>query len=193
MDRDHQTTTAAGPLGRAFVSTRAVLATVRAGQLHLATPCASWDVRALIDHFIGTPRWWASIVGKEGAASPAGDAGRDFLDRYDESIDIALAAFGSDGVLDLRVPLPFGEFSGAEILGMAAAEQFTHGWDLARAIGYPTDLDGFIAEDLLVRSKEVITDAIRGPDGVALFGPVVEAPAGACPADRLAAFLGRPR
>ena len=189
MDRDHQTRTAPEPLRRAFVSTRAVLATVRAEQLDLATPCASWDVRALIDHFIGTPRWWASMVGTGGP--PAEDGRGDFLERYDESIGVALAAFGSHGVLDLKVPLPFGEFSGARMLGMAAAEQFTHGWDLARAIGYPTDLDPIFAEDLLVQSKAVITDSVRGADGVALFGPVVEAPAGACPSDRLAAFLGR--
>jgi hypothetical protein len=32
-------------------------------------------------------------------------------------------------------------FPGAALLGLAATEQFTHGWDLARAIGQHTDLD----------------------------------------------------
>jgi hypothetical protein len=37
----------------------------------------------------------------------------------------------------------------------------------------------------------VITDAYRGPDGAALFGPALEPPANAGPAGQLAAFLGR--
>jgi hypothetical protein len=44
-------------LSQAFASTSAVLAEVRPGQLELPTPCASWQVRDLIDHFIGTARW----------------------------------------------------------------------------------------------------------------------------------------
>ena len=36
-----------------------------------------------------------------------------------------------------------------------------------------------------------MADSFRGPDGQAPFGPQAEAPAGAPPADRLAAFLGR--
>jgi hypothetical protein len=40
-------------------------------------------------------------------------------------------------------------------------------------------------------SRLAVTDAYRGPDGVALFGPAAQAPAGASPADELAAFLGR--
>ncbi len=75
---------------------------------------------------------------------------------------------------------------------MAATEQFTHGWDLARAIGYHADLDPGLATDLLSQARLVITDAYRGPDGQALFGPVVAVPSGAAPADQLAGFLGRP-
>ena len=74
---------------------------------------------------------------------------------------------------------------------MAATEQFTHGWDLARAAGQHTDLDPELAAELLGVARLAITDDFRGPDGQALFGPVREASAGASPADQLAAFLGR--
>jgi uncharacterized protein (TIGR03086 family) len=60
---------------------------------------------------------------------------------YAESIRIAVAAFGADGALDRTIRLPFGEFPGTVLLSLATMEQFTHGWDLARAIGQPTDLD----------------------------------------------------
>ena len=56
---------------------------------------------------------------------------------------------------------------------MAALDQFTHGWDLARAIGYPAELDPGIAADLLTHARVAITDGFRGPDGVAPFGPAV--------------------
>jgi hypothetical protein len=74
---------------------------------------------------------------------------------------------------------------------MAAIEQFTHGWDLARAIGYPADLDPGLAGELLSQARLAITSAYRGPDGQALFGPAAQAPVAAGPADQLAAFLGR--
>ena len=125
-------------LDRALQSTLAVLAKVDSGHLDAPTPCASWDVSALINHFIGTTRWWASIVTGEGDADTreADYAAGDYVAAYEESIRIAVAAFEADGVLGKTIRLPFGEFPGAVVLGMAATEEFTHGWDLARAIGY---------------------------------------------------------
>jgi uncharacterized protein (TIGR03086 family) len=187
-----QLTTGTAVLDRAFASTRAVLAEVRPGDLAARTPCASWDVRALINHFVGTARWAAaSVSGTEQAADEDYAAG-DFVARYEESIQAALAAFGSEGALSTAVALPFGEFSGAAFMNLAATDQFTHGWDLARAIGHPADLDPELARELLTWARTAVPEAYRGPDGVAPFGPVVPAPAGAGPAARLAAFLGRP-
>jgi uncharacterized protein (TIGR03086 family) len=207
-------------LDLAFASTRAILAQVQEGQLGAPTPCVSWDVRTLISHFIGTARWAASAVSAtdeaatdeaatdeaatdeaatdEAATDEAGDAAStgdygaaDLLASYDEAIETALAAFGSAGVLEKTVSLPFGEFSGADLMGLTARDQFTHGWDLARAIGHDTDLDPELAGELLIQARTEITEAFRGPDGVAFFGPAADAPASASPADRLAAFLGR--
>jgi len=180
-------------LNRAFASTRAVLAKVGPGQLDAATPCASWDVRALINHFVGSARWGAAAAtGADQAIAVEDYAAGDFLGHYDDSIEVTLAAFGSADVLEKRIDLGFGVFSGLELLHMVARDQFTHGWDLARAIGHHTDLDPGLADELLVQARVEIVDAYRGPEGQAIFGPIVEAPAGACPADRLAAFLGRP-
>ena len=178
------------PLGRAFASTRAVLVHVQAGQLEAPTPCASWDVRALIEHFTGSARWAAAAIGGEEAADED-RAAVDFIAAYDQAINGALVAFGADGALAKAVTLPWGEFSGVALMWLAVNDQFVHGWDLARAIGHDTDLDPGLAEELLVRGQDWITDAYRGPDGAGLFGPAVKVPAGVSPADRLAAFLGR--
>jgi uncharacterized protein (TIGR03086 family) len=185
-------------LDKALGSTLAILAKVEPGQLDAPTPCASWDVRALINHFIGTARWWAGVVaGQDGGGTAMDDAGPDYaagdyVAAYKQAAGIAVAAFGADDVPGRTVRLPFGEFPGAVVLAMAALDQFTHGWDLARAIGYPADLDPELAADLLGHARLAVTDDLRGPDGAAPFGPAAAAPAGAGPADQLAAFLGRP-
>jgi len=178
-------------LKRSFESTRAMLARVQPGDLDAATPCASWDVSALVNHFVGTARWWAAIVTGAGAAGEVGDTAGDFVAAYDESIEIATSAFETEGVLEQTFRLDLGEFTGAALLGLAATEQFTHGWDLARAIGHHTDLDPELAGELLTGARFAVTDAYRGADGVALFGAATQAPGGSSPADLLAAFLGR--
>ena len=184
-------------LDRALGSTLAILARVQPGQLDAPTPCASWDVRALINHFIGTARWWAGVVdGRDGGAgsddTQADYAAGDYVAAYREAAKIAVTALGAQDVPGRMIRLPFGEFPGAVVIAMAALDQFAHGWDLARAIGYPAELDPVIAADLLSHARVAITDGFRGPDGAAPFGPATEAPAGAGPADQLAAFLGRP-
>lgn len=178
-------------LDRAFASTRAVLAQVQLGQLAAPTPCASWDVGALITHFIGTARWLAATVSGGDDVPSENYAADGFLVSYDESIRAALATVEPPGTLTRTIRLPFGEFSGAALIRLAARDQFTHGWDLARAIGHHTDLDPELAGELLTMARAEITEAYRGPDGVAFFGPVVDALAPASAADRLAAFLGR--
>jgi uncharacterized protein (TIGR03086 family) len=177
-------------LDRAFASTRAVLAQVRAEHLDAPTPCASWDVGALIEHFVGTPRWAAATIGGTAPEEYTLDD-LDFLTAYDESRELVLGAFGAEGALDRTVTLPFGELTGAGLLALITNDQFTHGWDLARALGRPTDLDPELATEALAQARIGIREAYRGPDGVGQFGPAVEPPAGASPADRLAAFLGR--
>jgi uncharacterized protein (TIGR03086 family) len=113
------------------------------------------------------------------------------LARYDECAAGTIAAFGAQGALGRTLTLPFGDYTGAQLMGFAAQDQFTHGWDLARATGQSADLDRELAEELLAQARVSVTDAFRGPDGRSPFGPVVEPPEDACPADRLAAFLGR--
>jgi uncharacterized protein (TIGR03086 family) len=178
-------------LSRAFTSTRSILATVQPDQLDAPTPCVSWDVRALIDHFVGTTRWWASVIAADEDLLTSDAVSEDRVANYDANIAVALEAFESEGALKKTVELPFGELPGTVVLGLAAIEQFIHGWDLARATGQSTDLDHVLAEDLLVLARQAILEEYRGPNEVALFGPIVGPPSGAGPADRLAAFLGR--
>lgn len=180
-------------LEAALNSTLSVLRQVERSDLGKPTPCASWDVRALVNHFIGTARWWAATVsGDDGLAGPDEDyAAGDCVAAYEESIRIALGAFGADGALERHVKLPFGEFPGAALLAFAATDQFTHAWDLARALGQDTDLSPELAVVLLSLAETSIGESLRGAEPEVPFGPAREAPAGSNAADRLAAYLGR--
>ena len=115
-------------LDRALSSTLAVLQKVQPGDLDAPTPCASWDVRALINHFTDTARWWAGVVSGTSEPTDVDYTAGDFVAAYEESARMAAAAFEADGVLGRMIRLPFGEFPGAAVRSMAALDQFAHGW-----------------------------------------------------------------
>jgi uncharacterized protein (TIGR03086 family) len=178
-------------LEQAFASTGKVLANLQPGHLDQPTPCASWDVRALVNHIVGGTYFFA--VAAETGEAPTGDdtdfAGGDPQAAYAEGSARALAAFRAPGAMEKTMKMPFGEFPGAILSTIAATDVFVHGWDLAKALGLSTDLDSGVAEQLL--SASMLPDEFRGPEGQAPFGPKVEAPDTACAADRLAAHMGR--
>lgn len=180
-------------LAQAFATTRGVLANVKPEQLDAPTPCASWNVRELVNHVVGGSHWFATTVEAGTAAPPAETdwSAGNVLASYDEGITASLAAFGAPGAMEKILKLPFGELPGAVFMGLATSDQFTHGWDLARATGQSSDLSPELAAALLEQVKPAIPDQFRGPDGQAPFGLAVEAGASATAADRLAAFLGR--
>jgi uncharacterized protein (TIGR03086 family) len=180
-------------LEQAIESTRSVLAGVRQDQLGAATPCASWTVAALINHVVGGQFLFATLAA---GGSPSGDAppdfaAGDFVAAFDQGSAAAVSAFGADGVMETTMHLPFGDMPGSAFIGLAATDTFVHGWDLARATGQSSDLDPTLAVGLLAGIRPAISDAVRGADGEAPFGPVQAAPEGASNADQLAAFLGR--
>ncbi|HEV7525259.1 MAG TPA: TIGR03086 family metal-binding protein [Acidimicrobiia bacterium] len=180
-------------LERAFATTRSVLANVTSDQLSNPTPCQSWNVRDLINHFVGVSRWCAEAANSGVASAPPTTDFTigDMPATYDEGIAQAVDAFGRPGALDKAITLPFGSLPGAVYLGIITTDAFTHGWDLARATGQSTDLDPEFAAKLLEGSRAFIQPAFRGEDTIRPFGAEQPAPPDATNADALAAFLGR--
>jgi uncharacterized protein (TIGR03086 family) len=184
------------PLARAFAMTRELLADVGESDYARPTPCASWTVRDLANHIVEGANWFALCVnaGKAPQDDPTHGvdyAADDLMARYDEGVSATVAAFGAPGAMERMIELPFGTMPGAMFMGMAMNDVFTHGWDLASALGRSRDLDPEMASMLLGQLQGAIGDEFRGPDGVAPFGPKVDAADDASAADRLAAFLGR--
>ncbi len=179
------------PLEQAISSTRSVLSNVTPEQLAQSTPCESWNVGQLIDHMIGVHHFFAAgVTGEPPVGADAEYSSGDFLAAFDEAAGKSVAALGAEGVMDQMITMPFGEMPGSALMGLAATDTFTHGWDLAKATGQSTDLAPEFAAGMLAQSRMAIQESFRGPEG-APFGPEQQAGEGATNADELAAFLGR--
>jgi uncharacterized protein (TIGR03086 family) len=181
-------------LAQGFASTAGVLAEVEVQQLDGATPCASWKVREVINHVVGGTTYFA-VTAETGEAPGRGAdidfCAGDFVTEFNRGAARAVKAFEADGVMERTLKLPFADLPGAVFVNIATIDTFTHGWDLARATGQSTDLDPELAAALLAFARTFLSDALRGSDGSAPFGALVEAPPDAGAADQLAAFLGR--
>ncbi len=179
------------PLEQAIASTRTVLNGVSKDQLGQSTPCAQWKVSDLINHIVGAQSFFeAGAKGQSPAEGDADFAATDFVAAFDDAAQRSLAAFRAPGVMEKTLTLPFGQMPGSAFMGLASTDTFTHGWDLAKATGQSTDLAPELAAALLAGSRMAIQPSFRNPEGNP-FGPEQQAPAGACNADQLAAFLGR--
>jgi uncharacterized protein (TIGR03086 family) len=186
--------TSADVLERACRSTAGVLEMVRSADLDRPTPCASWNVKDVVNHIVGGTGFFAELAEK-GAVTDRGDdadcTATDFAATFRQEAERLVAAFRAPGAMTMPMKLPFGELPGSVCVWIAAGDIFTHGWDLAKATGQPTDLEPDVAARLLAQIEPILPDDMRGPDGEAAFGPRVEIDSSAPAADRLAAFEGR--
>src|SRR5215472_6539374 len=158
-----------------------------------AHPCRSWTVKDVVNHIIGSAAWYAELA-EEGAVPDGEEADHtagDFHATFRREADRLVAAFSAPGAMDKIVEMPFGGMPGSVCVWLAAGDIFTHGWDLAKATGQPSDLDPELAVKLLAQIEKLLPDALRGPEGEAPFGPKIEVIGSASAADRLAAFEGR--
>ena len=82
----------------------------------------------------------------------------------------------ADSALDPRI-----------VLGVGAVEIAVHGWDICRACGLRRPIPPALAVELAGVCALVVTADTRYP----AFDAPIAVPRGACPSDRLVAFLGR--
>jgi uncharacterized protein (TIGR03086 family) len=182
-------------LDRATAAAAAVMAKLTPDQLDASTPCATWKVRDIINHVVGGTYFFTAIAETGAPPQGGGDeapdfAAGDFNAAYAEGRAKMLAAFAGCSA-DTMMDFGFMKVPGPGALNIATTDTLAHVWDLARAIGEPTDVEPDLATRLLENAKVAIPESFRGEDGKAAFGPIVEVPASAPPADQLAGFLGR--
>lgn len=179
---------------RACAWTERVVEGVTAEHYDLASPCAAWNTRDLLNHVLGTLALGAGLLGDvepsvrmaPGGLPDVDLVGDDPLKAYRVGVDGLLAAAGGDALARSHAS-PLGAMPGSVLGGFATLDIAVHGWDLARATAQPADLDDDLANEVLGFARQTITDAMRGPR----IGPEVTAGPDASATDRLVAFLGR--
>jgi uncharacterized protein (TIGR03086 family) len=179
---------------RACASTERFVSGVTPDHYGLATPCSEWDVRALLNHLLGTVTLGEALLADTppsvnmapGDLPDADLVGADPAAAYRVRVETLLAAAGGDA-LRRSHRTPLGEMAGAALGGFATLDILVHGWDLAKATSQDATLDASLAEQVLGFAHEAITDSTRAPR----IGPEVAVAAGATATDRLVGYLGR--
>ncbi len=176
-----------GLLARAVDHALACLDDAEGADLARPTPCADWDLRALLDHVND------SLLALHEAAA----LGRVFPETGDDT-GLDPVAVLRDGATRLvgawTPPTPRGEvelgelaLTAAVVTTTGALEVAVHGWDVARACG----ADGTIPDALATEMLDLVPLLVAAGDRPARFAPPVATPFRAAPGDRLVALLGR--
>ncbi|WP_310729550.1 TIGR03086 family metal-binding protein [Streptomyces sp. N2A] len=163
-----------------------LVSAVDPGQFDRATPCADWDVRALLNHLVWENLLWAGLAdGAPRSDMTADHLGENHIEAFRTASRAALTAFGRPGMLDRR----YGPAPGWRLVEHLVIEMLVHGWDLARATGQPRDLVPDLAESALPVVRKIFGGLPRTAAGS--FAQPQPVPAGATALDHLAAYLGR--
>jgi uncharacterized protein (TIGR03086 family) len=165
-------------LSRALRQVAALLDEVRADDVDRPTPCRDWSVARLVDHLVADPTHFVSMLRGEQPDWTAGDP-------HVDGDPVAAFRTAADALVD--------EWSRQEESAVASADWQTaelavHAWDLARALGRPTEtLDEEAARRGLAFMRSNLSAENRG----AAFDAEQPAPPDASIQDELAAFAGR--
>src|SRR2546427_13267747 len=105
--------------GRAIESCGAYVLAIQDHQWSRPTPCAEWDVRALVNHVVGENRWALPLFAGQTVADVGdrldGDLlGDDPVKSWDESAGEARDVVNRSGAMETIVHLSFGDFTGED-------------------------------------------------------------------------------
>lgn len=168
-----------------------IIANITPEQMDLPTVNDEWNVQALINHLVRGNVWAVQNLETGGAPRPTEDliGDRSPAQAFSESAQDMIKAFHAPGALGRMVTMPFGEIPGAGLAMFRTGDLVGHAWDLAVATGQDRNIAPQMCETVLEMSRSRLEgiDRARSP-----FKEIVEVSADACPADRLAGFLGKP-
>jgi uncharacterized protein (TIGR03086 family) len=182
---------------RAVRATVDILTGAERLDLDRPTPCGEWNVGELLAHMTVQHHGFAAAAEGDGAdpavwgAVPLGD---DPIKAYVAAADRVETAFAAAGVPERRFLLP--EISGRatfpaeQAIGFHLVDYVVHGWDLARALDVPYDLEPDVAPVALTIARQVPDGERRLRPG-SLFAPGLPVPSDAPVLDQILALLGR--
>jgi uncharacterized protein (TIGR03086 family) len=166
-------------LGRALDQLGDVLTATHTDDLDRPTPCTDWDVRTLVGHVLTSPRNFLTMArgGEPNWSATADVPASGWAQRFRSDADDLIHSWHQQG----EDAEPFQ-------VDMQTSELAVHTWDLARAVGTPSErLDPEVAERALALMRQGLTPENRGQAFAAEVPVAEDAP----PYDRLAGFAGR--
>jgi uncharacterized protein (TIGR03086 family) len=176
----------------ALSTTRDFVAGVDGNQWSDSTPCADWNVRALVNHIV-SGNFWAAELGAGKTIDEVGDRldgdvlGDDPTATYLDSAGLAAAVFRAPGAMERPCAVSYGPVPGEVYCGHRLLDVLIHGWDVAKA----TDQDTTLPADLVATCIEVVEPQAEMLVGSGMFATDVDAAGSADPQVRLLAMLGR--
>ncbi|MBT2206707.1 TIGR03086 family protein [Actinomadura sp. NEAU-AAG7] len=174
-----------------------LIAGVPDSALGAATPCEEYTLGDLIDHVNGFSVGLAWTAAKawpaDKSAPPSGDASRlpdGWRESIPERLDALAAAWGDPAAWEGMTRAGGVDLPASVAGSVALNELVVHGWDVARALGRPYEVDE--AEvDLCLNFVGAAVENSGGAPVEGLFGAAHTAPDGAGPLDRMIAMTGR--
>jgi uncharacterized protein (TIGR03086 family) len=197
MTTDTATTVLTGGvalLERATGYTLGGLSLVSPDAMRNPTPCARWDLRALLVHLNDSLQalYEAIAVGRVGldpAAPAAGAWGDPSIDPVRAARTRAARMIGAwanaHGPGDISIADL--DLSAGVVAATGAIELAVHGWDVSRACGHDRPIPPALADELYELSLLLVIDA----DRPTRFATPVDVSPLATPSERLLAHLGR--
>lgn len=173
-------------LERSIGYTLGCLRLVTPDLLACPTPCARWDLRALLWHLHDSLRALHEAAdARDVRLRPATAERGDPVAAVHDAARGLLGAWA--GVEEIKVSVAGHDIGAGLVTGAGAIEVAVHGWDVAVACGHHRPIPPPLATRLLSLSPLVIDDA----DRPTRFAAQIPAPRTASPDDRLVSFLGR--
>jgi len=167
------------------------------GDLRRPTPCAGWDVRALLSHTLTGIEIFASTVDGQAAPTPeqmfSGDdrVGADPVGAARRATARSQSTWADLDDPERKLTTILGVLPAREMLSISAFATVVHGWDIATATGQ-TALE--VPAELLAHASAVshaYVPDLRAAEDSSLFKPEAPVPANATATQELMAFLGR--
>jgi uncharacterized protein (TIGR03086 family) len=177
-------------LNRAIDAVEPLVAAVNPADHGRSTPCKDFDLGTLVAHLVGGLRGFADV----GEGSPLRfDTDPDLTteqasDEYRKAANRLAAAFRQPGMAEQSFAMPWGDTTGAQLMGFELIELVVHGWDIGRSLGRPVTFEPDLVAAALFGARLWVDESTRTPQ---LFGPEVPVAADADVLDQLVGFLGR--
>lgn len=169
---------------------------VTPGQLANPTPCADWDLGALLAHICDSTRVLREAIScgritrmpvhvpEAGGSGPRWRSHPAAVFRAEARLLLGACAAES---AEHNVAIGDRQLTADLVAATGAIDLAVHGWDVSAACGSDRAFPHVLARDLLEVAVLVVDDTMRP----SLFGKPLQVPPLSCPGDKLVALLGR--